>query len=67
MSVKNEYKIAWGDGKLLALEMDYLRRSAKVSRLQTNPKHNHQEQNANRTINFSQNSKKGIEIVWMSP
>ena len=25
--------------KLLALEMDYLRRSARVSRLQENPKH----------------------------
>ena len=53
--------------KLSALEMDYLRRSARVFRLQKNPKHHHQEQNGSRTINFRQNSKKAIEMVLTPP
>ena len=47
--------------KLLALEMDYLRRQASVQ-ITKNLKHHYQEQNANRTINFRQNSKKAIEM-----
>ena len=35
--------------KLIALEMDYLMRSDRMSRLVKNPKPHHQEQNASRT------------------
>ena len=54
--------------KLLALEMDYLRRSIyKEVQITKNPKHRHQEQNASRTISFRQKSKKAIEMVWTPP
>ena len=46
-----------GQRELLALEMDYLRRSARVSRLQK----------TSQTINFRQNAKKAIEMVWTPP
>ena len=51
--------------KLLAVEMNYLRMSARM--ITKNAKHHHQEQNASRTINFRQNSKKAIEMVWAPP
>ena len=51
--------------KLLALEMNYLR-SASVQ-ITKNPIHQHQGQNASRTINFRQNTKKAIEMVWTPP
>jgi len=52
--------------KLLALEMDYLRRSARVSRLQKSqtPPFGATCKQDN---NFRQNSKKAIEIVWTLP
>ena len=53
--------------KLLALEMDYLRRSAKVSRLQKIPNTAIRIKMQAEKINFKQNSKKVIKMVWTPP
>ena len=47
----------WLQRKLLALEMNYLRRSARCPDYKKIPKRN-------RTINFREKSKKAIEMVW---
>ena len=53
--------------KLLALEMDYLRMSAKVSRLQKIPNTAiRNKMQAEKSI-LRQNSKKAIEMVWRPP
>ena len=39
----------------------------KVKKLIKNIRHHHQEQNANRTISFRQDSKEANEMVWTPP
>jgi hypothetical protein len=48
--------------KLLSIEMDYLRRSARVSRLQKKPKHRNSEQNASRTTILERIQR--IQLKW---
>ena len=53
-------------GKILALEMDYLRRSASVSRLQKIPNTTIRSK-MQAEINVRQNSMKATEMVWTPP
>ena len=52
--------------KLLTLEIDYLRESARVSRLQKMPNTIIRSQ-VQALVNFGRNSKKAIEMVWKPP
>ena len=56
-----------GQRKVLGLEMDCLKRSARLSRLQKISQTPQLGTKCKQTINFRQNSKKASEMVWTPP